>query len=95
MTANDLNVSDRTLYRNEARFHGSIVAEMETRSKQPKLFGYEKQLFGFLDEFMPIKSGTNYRLQMISDTELWERMGIYMKENYGLEVSSKTYRKWV
>ena len=44
---------------------------------------------------MLIKSETNYQLQMISDTELWERMGIYMKENYGLEVSSKTYRKWV
>ena len=70
LSPTDLNVSLRAIQQNESKYKGSIVPEFEKRQKEPILSEYHDQIMAYLDEIMPIKSGTSYRLQFCSDEEL-------------------------
>src|SRR5690606_21646578 len=80
--AKDLGISARTYRRHYARYSGQILPILESRTQRPKIWKYRAKIMAYLDSIMPIKSGSDYRLQYVTNRCLWKMIQQHMINEY-------------
>ena len=69
--------------------------QLVERSRAKKLDNLRDVLMGYLDEIMPIKSGSNYRLQFLTDQDLCDQISQFLVEEHGVKVGNSTILKFL
>ena len=69
--------------------------KIEPSRKEKKLAKYKNVLLDYFNEILPVKSGQKYRLQYLTDKELFFRIRWFLIENHGVLVHPATIRKFV
>ena len=95
VNAKDLGISARTYRRHWARYSGRILPILERRTRRPKIWKYRAKIMAYLDTIMPIKSGSDYRLQYVTDRCLWKMIQHHMINEYGFRASCASYRRFI
>ena len=62
--------------------------QFKERRRAKKLDGLRPVLMSFVDEIMPVKSGSDYRLQFLCDKDLGAQIRQFLDEEYGVKVSN-------
>ena len=69
--------------------------QLVERSRAKKLDNLRDVLMGYLDEIMPVKSGSNYRLQFLTDQDLCDQISQFLVEEHGVKVGNSTILKFL
>ena len=90
-SSTNLNISQKVLQAALSRNRHGIVLQR----KRKKLDLYKDILLDYFNEILPVKSGQKYRLQFVTDTELFFQIRWFLIDNHNILVSPSTIRRFV